>query len=184
MLVNYVDYPASWRSALLRSLQLEMPEAQVLLMPPEDRSRYFNQPADQRFREWMGFKTTLILPVTEDLSTRVFDALAAGLVPIVPRVVRDFDAVIPLSLQARLGIVRIDALEPTAIRYAASQALMTFDRMGHDGALLRHRFACERHLLRHRITAMVGALLDFVDGRAGLAWTAEPNPMGLTFVNS
>lgn len=158
VLVNYVDYGFSWRSALLRQLKNQMEMADVLLMPPADRSRYFGLGPAERFAEWAAYKATLILPVDRDLSTRVFDALLAGLVPIVPRNIADFDQVLPPPLQESLGIVRVESLDIASLRQAAMQALRNFDAQGQPGALARHRHALEQHMLVHRL----GFILDAV----------------------
>lgn len=179
LLVNYVDYAFSWRSRLLKQLKDEMPEAAVLTMPPEDRSRYFRKSNAERFQEWLGYQTTLILPVAQDLSTRVFDALAAGLIPIVPRAVLDFDQVISPADQSNLGITRIDDLSIEAIRAAWLEATSRFDAMGIDGIRRRHRHVLDHHLLRHRVEVLVRIATAVLDGHAVPDWSSEPYPMGL-----
>ena len=179
LLVNYVDYGFSARTAVLQQLKQEMPEAEMLLMQPDDRSRYFSKPSAQRFEEWLGYKTTLILPVTQDLSTRVFDALAAGLIPIVPRSLRDFDHVIPPNVQSSLGITRVDGLSTQVIRAAWAEATKRFDQMGLEGILTRHRYVVDQHLLPHRVETLVRITTTVLDGLAAPEWSAEPYPMGL-----
>ena len=95
LLVNYVDYAFSWRSELLQKLKAQLAQADVLLMDPDDRSRYFAKTGSERMEEWLGYKSTLILPVANDLSTRVFDALLAGQVLVVSPRISDFDEVFP-----------------------------------------------------------------------------------------
>jgi hypothetical protein len=159
LLVNYVDYAFSPRSALLRALAEQAPEADVLLMAPERRERYFSMTSEDRFREWARYKCTAILPVDADLSTRVFDALLAGVVPVVPRTVRDFDAVVPPAVQEALGIVRIDAPGVEALRAATAEAVRRFDALGAGGVKARHRYALESHMLADRVRAMAEAIV-------------------------
>jgi len=159
-LVNYVDYPASWRSGLLRELKARVPEAEVLLMPPDDRSRYFSKTSEQRFIEWMQYKATVILPVEKDLSTRVFDALLSGQVPIVPTSVEDFDYVISPQMQKELGIVRVKEVTVDALISSISEALEAFDRMGGTGVTQRQEFVLGHHMLRHRVASMLGNILE------------------------
>ena len=64
----------SWRSEVIKSITENVPEAAVITMPAHDRSRYFLKTSAERFREWLGYKSTLILPLDSDLSTRLFDA--------------------------------------------------------------------------------------------------------------
>ena len=159
-LANYVDYPLSWRSGVLRELKERVPEAEVLLMPPDDRSRYFSKTSEQRFHEWLQYKATIILPVEKDLSTRVFDALLAGQVPIVPTLVEDFDLVIPPQMQMELGIVRVKEVNVDALRSSISAALAAFDRMGEMGVRQRQEYVLNNHMLPNRIDSMLGNILD------------------------
>lgn len=167
VLVNYVDYEWSPRSPILRRLQAELPEAEVLLMSPWNRGRYFDQTAEQRFAEWCGYKTTVILPLRNDFSTRLFDALLAGLVPVVPQSVLDLDSVIPPEIQDRLGIVRVASLDIPVLREAFRLAIDRFDANGEAGARQRHEFVLDGHMLRHRVAAMLQSLLHYV--RSGIA---------------
>lgn len=180
LLMNYVDYAFSPRSAVLNLLAQHMPEADVLRLPPEDRSRYFGQDSAARLRSWLQHKTTLILPVDQDLSTRLFDALAAGLVPIVPHSVVDLDRLIPPALQAELGMVRVAALDLASIRAAHARAVALFDTLGPAGALRRHQFVLNGHLTQHRVLNMTNILLGLNDASTGLVWTRHPVPAGLT----
>jgi hypothetical protein len=158
LLVNYVNYRFSWRCPLLERLRDDMPQADVLLAPPEDRSRYFGRSRAQRLQEWLGYKTALILPVDKDLSTRLFDALLAGLVPVVPERVIDLDVVIPRDLQREIEIVRFLDLDLEGVRGAHREALARFDRGGIDGMRKRHRFAADHHTLAPRLRSIVSAV--------------------------
>jgi len=157
-IVNYVDYEFSWRSRLLRELAAHCRSAEVMLMPAANRSRYFGMPRAERFAEWLRYKATVILPVDKDLSTRLFDALLAGQVPVVPRLVRDFDRVIAPDVQAELGIVRVEALERAAIENAIAEALGRFDAMGESGIVRRQQFVLQGHMLPHRVREMLETL--------------------------
>ena len=106
LLLNYVDYKFSWRTTLLEQIRNHLPEANNLLMPPEDRGRYFKKTKRERYFEWAEHKCTLILPVDQDLSTRVFDALVAGLVLVVPRSIPDFDRIIPRADQEKTELLK------------------------------------------------------------------------------
>ncbi len=158
LLVNYVDYQFSWRSTLLRKMSADVPEAEVISMPPDDRSRYFGKSAADRLREWLSYKASLVLPLQQDLSTRVFDALLAGQVIVAPTIIPDFDSVIPPAIQQRLGILRLPDLEIPTIRKFALQAIDVFNRSGMAGARERHAYAIANHMLVNRVQTM----LDFI----------------------
>jgi hypothetical protein len=132
-----------------------MAEANVLLMEPNERSRYFSKTRADRFREWMEHKSTLILPVDRDLSTRIFDALLAGQVLLVPNVIADFDEVIPPTRQAELGIFRLQRLDVDVIRQAAAHAVRFFDETGIEGVRARHRYVLDNHMMVHRTRTML-----------------------------
>lgn len=157
-LVNYVDYEFSWRSALLHELAARCGNAHVLLMPAGDRSRYFRKTRRERLLEWLRYKATVILPVDKDLSTRVFDALLAGQVPVVPSIIRDFDRVIAPPVQRELGIVRVDELSLSALRPAIDEALRRFDQSGSEGVARRQQFALGKHMLPNRVAEMMETL--------------------------
>jgi hypothetical protein len=95
------------------------------------------------------------LPLVEDLPYRVFDALLAGQIPLVPDCVRDLDLVIPPADQARLPIVRFSDFSVAAVRSALDQALAAFDRGGETAALARHEFVRDRHMVEDRLSALI-----------------------------
>ena len=165
LLINYVDYPFSWRSGLLRRLAVEMSEADVLLMHPDDRGRYFNKCAEDKFKEWISYKVSLILPMDRDLSTRVFDGLLCGQTLVVPETILDFDEVIPPSIQDDLGIIRLQKCDVSEIRESYQKAVTHFNRDGAEGMKKRHRFVLERHLLGNRVQMIVNQILDVASGR-------------------
>ena len=118
-MANYVNYPWAWRSSILKDLQSLAPEIEVQLLSADDRRQYFDKSSTNRFKTWLGSKSSLILPIDRDLSTRVFDGLLAGQVLVVPEFIEDFDRVIDRKTQEALGIIRIDSLEIDAIRKSA-----------------------------------------------------------------
>jgi hypothetical protein len=169
VLVNYVDYPFSWRSALLRQLQTEAPETDVKLMPPEDRSRYFAKTPTDRFAEWLQYKASLLLPVDRDLSTRAFDALLAGQVLLVTDLVADFSAVIPPADQERLGIIRLPDLSISTVRRCAAEAIRRYDAGGISAAAERHRFVLDNHMLVNRVDAILETIRQIAAGTLKLS---------------
>lgn len=175
LLMNYVNYSfASERNAVIADVHANIPEANVLLMPAGDRSRYFSQAPTERFAEWTQHKATLILPIRNDLSTRVFDALLAGLVPIVPTNIPDIDLLFSAETQQSLGIVRIDSYAIDEIRRAVDQALRNFDAMGPAGVLNRHQFVVQNHLLINRVTAMLHIVFQLIQGKLAVSFGDGP----------
>lgn len=185
VLANYVEYEhAPLRNKVLHDLAENVEVADVLLMPSNDRSRYFDLSREKRFAEWAKYKSAIILPVSQDLSTRFFDAMLAGLIPIVPTFVTDLDHVISEGDRKRLGVVSLESYEPAIVRKAIDRALVTFDALGNEGAFQRHLFALEHHLIPNRITLILHALwlhiagklrVEFGDGPAGPALYSTPS---------
>lgn len=172
LLVNYVEYGfASERNTVIAAVRKNVPEAAVLSMPAGNRKRYFNKSAEQRFAEWTEHKATLILPIHDDLSTRLFDALLCGLVPIVPTNIPDIDLLIPENEQQRLGIVRINSYEMEEIQHATQLALQNFDRLGREGAAARHHLVLDHHLLINRITALLHTIYMLIEGSISIRFT-------------
>src|SRR5262249_7497116 len=159
LLATYVDYPAhQTRSAFLRRLAAEIPHANVRLMPQGDRHAYFDMAKTDQLREWCGHKASVVVPLNADLSTRFFDALACGQIPIVSSDVRDLDRVISPDWQARLPIIRFEANDFASLREAHVRAVAAFDAAGQEGAYARHQFALQHHLLEARMAAAVTIL--------------------------
>lgn len=91
------------RNRFIEDVAAACPEHSLNLGKLDD---YFQISAAERLRAWVEHKVHLIVPVNRDVSTRVFDALMTGQIPLVPDDVPDLDRVIDLETQAILPIVR------------------------------------------------------------------------------
>lgn len=121
----------------------------------ESTPDHLGLPAEERFKHWAGYKTSLCL--SEQLSERFFNALIAGQIPIVGDE-RDLDQVISRELQAALPIVRLSDYTTAAIAEGHANAVQRFDRDGEAGAVRRHEFALKNHMFHSRVRAIVSAL--------------------------
>jgi hypothetical protein len=166
LMAHYVDYPWAGRTKLLADLARESDWADVRRMQPEDKRAYFGQTPDQRLADWLRFKVSLVVPVDRDLSTRFFDALYAGQVPLLAGDLPDLDLVMPLAERQRLGIVHVLEMTPDAVRDGYRQALAQFDAQGADGVLARHRYARSHHMMTQRIGAALDCAAGFAAGQA------------------
>ncbi len=171
LLVNYVAYPSASRTPLLQALEAaNAPELEVLLMQPEDRTRYFSLSPPARFAEWAQHKAALILPIDRDLSTRLFDALLCGQVPVLVRgSMSDLDQVITPADQQALGFVQIDAADIESIRAGAVLAARRWDEQGVAGARRRHEYVLGAHMLTSRIELILKCLWALGTGEAAVA---------------
>ncbi|MEX1108040.1 MAG: hypothetical protein WEC00_03930, partial [Dongiaceae bacterium] len=109
------------------------------------RLGYFALDAADRWRDWSQHKVGLVLPFDRDLSTRFFDSLLTGQVPILPTWCEDIDAVVPEPIQRALPVVRFGEASVPAIEAAWREALARHNEEGADGVMRRHLFALENH---------------------------------------
>jgi hypothetical protein len=179
---GYIMWPASERNPLLRALRDELPDAHLSLIEADDRGAYFSLGPDARLQDWASHKVSIQLPYANDLSLRVFDALIAGQIPIVPASCYDLDAVVPPALQESLPIVRIDDVSTASIAAAWHSALSRFDAMGEVGVLSRHSYA----MTHHHIAVRLAQIIDYVAGlRAGfdVALRVDGTSVGLVLAD-
>lgn len=91
------------------------------------------------------------MPIAADLSTRVFEALITGQIPLVPIDVTDLDRVVPPALQASLPIIRFQPNSSDSAAAAWREALARFDAEGAAGVTRRYLYAREHHCLTVRL---------------------------------
>ena len=158
---GFVRYEfANKRNDLIRSL-IERGMDGVYFLEEDALERYFGLPLADRFQAWCSHKVSICLPLSGDLSQRLFDALLTGQIPIVPEDIHDLDQVIPAALQAELPIIRFSKYTAAAVAEAHAKALRAFDRDGEAGVLRRHRFALG-HTFAPRVRSILGTLRDII----------------------
>jgi tetratricopeptide (TPR) repeat protein len=145
---------ADKRNGLVEELQRAGVEG-VGFIEEDALETYFGVSPGERFAQWAAHKTSLCVPLSGDLSQRLFDALLTGQVPLVPPDLHDLDAVVPPALQKRLPIVRFEEYSAAAVREAHRAALELFDRDGPAGARRRHRYALANHMFKTRIASVL-----------------------------
>jgi len=112
---------------------------------------YFSISAAERLRAWVEHKVQLVVPINRDVSTRVFEALMTGQIPLLPDDVPDLDLVIDKQIQAVLPILRYKAGDVESAIASWRQGVALFDRDGAAGVQRRHEFARDRHSLAARL---------------------------------
>lgn len=178
-LFNYVVYENAPRAHMMREWERELGDlAEFKLMPSNDRTRYWDLSRYERFQEWSSYKCSIIVPLVKDLSTRVFDALAAGQIPIVPEEIQDLDSVCSRELQSQLGIVRIPALTAHDLSIGIQQAVANFDKLGANGIIARSEYVVQQGLLGHRLLHMLQTLTAIANGTSNLVFGHGPNGIG------
>ncbi|HLP09693.1 MAG TPA: glycosyltransferase [Opitutaceae bacterium] len=162
---GYVDYEGTPRAAFLQRIRSEVPEVDVRILPRSDRSRYFSKPHAARLDEWLEYPASLVLPVDHDLSTRLFDGLAAGHVLVVADDIADLDQVVTPAEQAALPLLKFRAGDSADLQRAAQEALAHFARDGEEGVRRRQNYALAKHMLAHRVQKMVRTVAAAATGQ-------------------
>ncbi len=158
---GFVRYAfANKRNQLISSL-LERGMEGVYFLEEDALERYFGLSLADRFKAWCSHKVSICLPLSGDLSQRLFDALLTGQIPIVPDDIHDLDQVIPRELQQQLPVVRFSAYTAAAVEEAHAKAIAHFNREGEAGVLRRHRFALD-HTFAPRIRSIVASLREMI----------------------
>jgi|GEM_PF-2197676 len=153
---------AEKRNRLIESL-IAAGSDDIYFLEEDKLAPYFGMSPEERFADWTARKVSLCLPLADDLSQRLFDALLSGQIPIVPNDMHDLDGVIPSKLQHELPIVRFSRYTADAVNTAHSKALEAFARGGIVGIRRRHRFAMD-HTFVPRIRTIVSALRGMAAG--------------------
>ena len=152
---GYIMWKGVQRNKLLRALKEQVPENQINLIDVSMRDAYFAQSPEDRFREWSSHKVSIQIPYANDLSQRVFDALFAGQIPIVPDSCHDLDRVVPRDIQESLPILRIKDVSVASVITAWKLGLEHFDNTGLAGIRQRHDFALNYHHISERVLQIV-----------------------------
>jgi hypothetical protein len=160
---GFVGYEGFRRNLFIRECMERIPDhALILRAPSEARDiRHFGVATRrQRLVEWMDHKCSLVCALTEDVPIRLLDALLAGQIPLVPHNLNGFDRLIPPALQLELPIVRYDAFDVGSVEPAWRNAVSAYDRDGAVGAIRRHRYVMENHLMKHRLRDIILTMLN------------------------
>jgi hypothetical protein len=147
---GFFAYPfASGRTSFVEQIRARIPGNEIVLR--NDPAAFGAERIDLRLRKWCSYKVGLVIPINRHLSSRLLECLLTGQVPLAPRDLPDLDVVIPPALQEQLPVVRFDDGSVESVHAAYAEALAHYDRAGHDGVMLRHRYARENHELDARV---------------------------------
>lgn len=161
---GFRQHPGFSRNEFIHRLGEAIPGNALYIRPnttPYEDDAYFCLSDDDKFLNWMSYKVTLHVPIHRDLSPRVFDALLAGQIPLVPMDIGALDHYFPLADQARLPLVKYEEYTPRAVSEAYARALAMWDEGGHEGARRRHEYSLQRGMLAYRLRRMVDAVALF-----------------------
>ena len=117
---------------------------------------FHNLSEADRLRQWCGHKAHWIVPVMNDIPTRMFDALTTGGVPIVPDCLRSLPNVAAIAPHA-VFYGATDIVQPHGIVEAANRK---FDQGGTEQILERHRIGMEQHHVSARIETILNLVFE------------------------
>ena len=132
----------------------------------EDRVElYWGLSEQEKNRRWGMYKSSIVVPVHRDISTRIFDGLAWGHTVIVPDTIDGFERVFPQAVQDELSIVRYAANAPLRdVVLTAHKALALFDAGGAEKARARHQFVAKHHTYENRLTDIFSFIENLFHG--------------------
>jgi len=145
------------RNEFIKAFAAQHPNAASVL---GDVNKYFEVPIQERLRQWVSHKVHLVVPVNCDLSSRVFEALITGQIPIVPDDVTDLDRVVPADVQRSLPIIRYKAFDINSATLAYRHAIDRFNVDGAAGVQRRFEFASQFHSLGARLKVFADFIRD------------------------
>lgn len=169
------------RNEFLKQIIKGFPEHYIQLIEPEREQEYFGLMPQQKFEQWSSYKTSLCVPINQDLSQRFFDALLCGQIPIITPDIVDLDRLIPRSLQDNLPVVRLQGYDLDSLKVAYREAINRFDAEGLEGMDRRHLFALNNHLFVNRINTILEVIQE-IGSQKSQFFEQEQKP--LNFVSS
>ena len=157
---GYIEYGYSDRIKFVKDIQAALPDNNLYSIEERQMHKYFAMTPDARIKDWAGHMVSLVLPLRHDLSQRVFDALLAGQIPLVPDDLLALDRVFGTDAQYELPIVRFRYGDAESVRQAHERAVALLRKDGADGVRRRHNTALEHHMFGARIESILGMLRE------------------------
>jgi len=143
------------RNTFIEQLMNQCPGHALSLVNSVDD--YFRLPITDRLKAWTKHKAHLTVPLS-DVSTRVFEALMTGQIPLVPDDVSDLNLIVPADVQRVLPILRYRRGSIESVQAAWRDGVVRFDSEGAVGIARRHAFARDHHSLTARIRSFAAFL--------------------------
>jgi hypothetical protein len=146
------------RTAFIDRIGAEIPGSKVVQWRPAMEGNYLSLSQEDRFRDWLSYKVSAVVNTDFCVPNRVFDALAAGQIPLVPHGLSQFEAVIPADAQRALPVIRYSDFDIESLRSAYAQALEAFETGGRNAMIRRHMYTRRFHTYTDRARRMLREL--------------------------
>ena len=164
---GYNSYPQfANRDAIIAEVKATIADANIFLTPvgtPLEKHPFNSKTTQQRLLEYMSHKVVFCIPVDQDLTCRMFDALLAGCIPLLVGRPPDLDLVFSRDLQALLPIIVSEDASPSSVRSGYDKCLAQFDLKGVDGVMFRHVYAKDNHMPEHRLKQIIKSIENIVE---------------------
>ena len=156
----HTSYPGrlSWRQGFLARAGEQM-SAPLLRAIPQSEQTWWSKTLEERFAEIMQKKVSVALPVHNDVPLRVFDALLAGTIPVVPVGLPDLRGIFSGNDRYRLPVLEYQTGNVTSLKRTVAAAIEIFDEDGYEGMRARHEAALKRHMGVNRVAEMAADVL-------------------------
>lgn len=152
-------YSFTPRTRFLQACQAALPGHRISLI--RDLRSYFARPYSDRLAEWMGHKVQLLAPVNRDVSTRLFESLITGQIPLIPEDCPDLDLVVPPTVRDELPIIRYVPGSVDSVVEAHRAAIRSFDEEGQAGIERRSAYVMNNHSVGHRLRRIARLIKGF-----------------------
>ena len=146
------------RTAFIDRIGAEIPGSKVVQWRPAMEGNYLSLSQEDRFRDWLSYKVSAVVNTDFCVPNRIFDALAAGQIPLVPHGLSQFEAVIPTDAQRALPVIRYSDFDIESLRAAYAQALEAFETGGRSAMIRRHMYTRRFHTYTDRARRMLREL--------------------------
>lgn len=148
-----VDYYCRW------GLGEDLKGKRILLSctKPNEVEFFSFSPLEQ-FHDWLSTTTTLVLSVRNDVSSRFFDSLASGSIPIVDNSISK-QALLDLlpSIANNADYITTDPTDPGALRHSLAEAQLLYLQENRRKSIQSLILNC--HMFEHRIALLIFSIL-------------------------
>ncbi len=152
----FVDESHDTESALtLRRLIEALSAPAISMISRENYELDLVHTGKERFAQSCRFQTALVPPGRDELLERIYEALLAGQIPLVPASENALDLMFPREVQESLPIIRFRAGDAADFKEAYQNSAASIKKEGDDGARRRHAYALENGMFSSRINDML-----------------------------
>lgn len=129
--------------------------------PGTEKENYNDLSEVERFKQWISYKVSLVVNTDFCVPIRVYVALLAGQIPIVPTSLVGMSEIFTHEMLRELPILTYGENTARAVQQAWADGIKRFDQGGAKAAEMRHRYAFENLFYEHTWERIFDCLLEF-----------------------